>query len=129
MTSLVASAIQRVEAIVVAGPQNWNNGKRTQTLRQPLAQLSRHCIAIRKFAAVGLVDRPRRGAHVVARRHIVPPEHVGAGETGIAFLAGFPDLLATDEPIGLTPQQDFHLVAEQPAIANNAMVLRQSFPS
>src|SRR5258708_39095939 len=56
---------------------------------------------------------------------MVPPEHVGAGETDIAFLAGFPDLLAADEPIGLTPQQDFHLVAEQPAISNNAMVLRQ----
>ena len=43
----------------------------------------------------------------------------------IAFLAGLPDLLSADKPIRLTPQQDFHLVAEQPAISNNAVVVRQ----
>src|SRR5215510_7269619 len=78
--------------------------KRTQTLRQPFAQLSWHSIAVRKLAAVRLVDRPRRGTHVVAGRHVVPPEHVGAGEAAIALLAGLPDLLSADKPIRLTPQ-------------------------
>src|ERR1700748_1714175 len=62
--------------------------KEAKAFGQPLAQRSRHRIKIWKFAAVGLVDRTRRRAHVVARRHIVPPEHIGAREGVVAFLAG-----------------------------------------
>src|SRR3954451_18236398 len=68
------------------GPPKLKQRKRAETLRQPLAQLSRHGIAIWKLAAVGLIDRSRRHAHVMARGHIVPPEHVGACEAAIAFL-------------------------------------------
>src|SRR4029077_18243635 len=83
-------------------------------------------IAVRKLAAVRLVDRPRRGTHIVARCHIVPPESFGACKAPFVFFAGLPVLLPPDKPIRLTPQQDFHLVAEQPAVSNNAVVLRQS---
>src|SRR5260370_40522549 len=60
----------------------------------------------------------------MARRHVVPPEHVGAGESGITLLAGLPNLLATDKSIGLAPQKDFHLIAEQPAVGHHAVISR-----
>ena len=105
-------------------PPELEQGKRAETFGQPLAQFSGHGVAIGKLAAVGLVDRSRRRAPIVVGRHIVPPEHVGAGEAAVARLAGLPDLLAADQPVGLTPEQDFHLVAEQPSISDNAVILR-----
>ena len=61
-------------------PPELKQRKRTEPLGQPLAQFGRHGVAIGQLAPVGLVDRPRRRAEIVARRHVVPPEHVGAGE-------------------------------------------------
>ena len=128
MTSLVASAIQRVEAIVVAGPQNWNSGKGPETLRQPIAQLCRHRVAIRQLAAVRLVDRPRRRTEIMARRHIVPPEHVGAGKGGDRAACRPPRSSRRRQPVGLPPEHHFHLVAEQPAIADDAVIARRQSP-
>ena len=49
-----------------------------------VAQLGRLGIVVRNLAPVGRIHRPRRRADVDGGIHIVPPEHVGAGEGGVA---------------------------------------------
>src|SRR5215204_74226 len=63
-------------------------------------------VTIWQFAPVSLVDRSRSDAHVMARRHVKPPEEIGAGEGRIPTAAGVPDLLTSNEPVGLTPEED-----------------------
>src|SRR5258708_9545430 len=101
--------------------KQWKGPK---TFGQAIPQAVRHGVTVWQFAPVRLVDRARGGTEIMARRHVVPPEHVGAGEGGITLLAGLPNLLATDESIGLAPQKDFHLIAEQPAVGHDAVVSR-----
>src|SRR6516225_1122699 len=71
-------------------------GEWAKPLRQLIPQLTWHRVAIGQLATIRLVDRARGGAEIMARRHVVPPEHVGAGESGVTPLAGLPNLLATD---------------------------------
>ena len=124
-TCSAASAIQRDAAIEVAGPQKWNNGNGPNPLDQFIAQLERLGVAIRQLAAVGAVDRPRRHADVMARRHVVPPEQIGGGESGIAAPSRLPNHLALDQAVRLPPQPHFHEIAEQPAIGDDAVLARQ----
>ena len=107
------------------GPQNWNSGKGPELLRELVPQSRRLGVAVGELAPVGLVDRARRRADLEAAGHVVPPEQVGAGEGRIAPLARLPDLLAADEPVRLTPEPDLHQVAEQPAVADDAVLARQ----
>ena len=54
--------------------------KRPELCRELIAQSRGLRVAVGNLAAVGLVDRARRHRDVGGRRHVVPPEHVGAGE-------------------------------------------------
>ena len=99
--------------------------KGAELLRQLVAQRDGLGVAVRQLAPVRLVDRPRRHADVVARAHVVPPEHIGGGEIWIAPLAHLPDLLAVDQAVRLAPEPDLHQVAEQPAVRHDAMLARQ----
>jgi hypothetical protein len=119
-TCSAASAIQREAAIEVAGPQ-----KRAQPRRQLVAQLERLGVAVRQLPAIGAIDRPRRHADVVARRHVVPPEQIGGGESGIAAPSRLPNHFTVDQAVRFPPQPHFHEVAEQPTVGDDAVIARQ----
>ena len=107
------------------GPQNWNSGNGPSFSVSSSRNPGRLGVAVGELAPVGLVDRARRRADRKAAGHVVPPEQVGAGEGRIAALARLPDLLALDEPVRLPPEPDLHQVAEQPAVADDAVLARQ----
>ena len=85
-------------------------------------QLGRLSIVVRQLAAVGGIHGPRRGADVDGGIHIVPPEHVGAGEGRVELFARLPDFLPGDQAIRLPPQPYLGLLAKVPAIGHGAMV-------
>ena len=122
---MAASAIQRLDRMLVAGPQNSNSGKGPSAAVQLVAQVRGRRVAVRQLAAVRLVDRPRRHADVVARPHVVPPEQVGAGEGRVALLARLPNLLAGDQAVRLAPEPDLHEVPEQPSVRDDAVIARR----
>ena len=99
--------------------------KRPKALGQVIPKLRRDRVAVRQLAPVRLVDRPRRCAEIMAGCHVVPPEHVGAAKPRVAFFAGLPDFLAADQPVRLPPEQHLHLVAKQPAVADDAVIARR----
>ncbi len=107
-------------------PPEMEQRERPKLRGQLLAQLQGLRVAIGELAAVGLVDRTRRDAHVVARSHIVPPEQIGGGEGGIATLTRLPDFFAGDEAVRLAPQPYLQEIAEEPAVADDAVLTRQA---
>ena len=86
---------------VGARPPELEQRERAEQPVELVAQLRRLGVVVGDLAAVGGIHRPRRGAHVRRAVHVVPPEHVGAGEGRIAAPAGLPDLLAR-RPAGST---------------------------
>ncbi len=96
----------------------------TQLGVELVMQLGRMRVVVRYLAAIRGVHRPRRRAPVGRGVHVVPPEHLGAGEVGIASPAGFPDLLAGDQPVRLAPQPDLGEVAKVPAVGDGAVAAR-----
>ena len=90
-----------------------------------VVQIGRLGIVIRDLAAVRRIHRPRRRAPVGRGVHVVPPEHLGAGEVRVAPLAGLPDLLAGDQAVRLAPQPYFGEIAEIPAVRHRAMPARR----
>jgi len=66
---------------------------------QLVAQFRRIGIDIGKLAPVGGIHRPRRGRDVGRGIHVVPPEHLGAGERRVAALCRFPDFFAFHQPV------------------------------
>jgi hypothetical protein len=82
-------------------------------------------VVVRDLAPVGRVHRPRRRAPVRARVHVVPPEHLGAGERRVARFRGIPDLFARHQAVGLPPQPHFGQVAEVPAVRHDAVTARR----
>ena len=87
-------------------PPEGEQRERTEQFRQFIPQFGGRRIAVRQLAAVRAVDWARGDAEVRARIHIVPPEHVGAGEVRVARLCGVPHLFAADERVRLTPEPD-----------------------
>ena len=106
-------------------PPEIEQRKRPEPCGQLIAQFERLAVAVRQLAPVGTVDRPRRDADVMGRRHVVPPEQIGGGERGIAPPARLPDLFAGDETVRLPPQPHLHEVAEQPAVGDDTVLARQ----
>jgi hypothetical protein len=75
-----------------------------------------------------IAERPCRNVSFIPTRVEqpvnAPPEHICAGERRVAALADLPDLVPADRPVGLPPEHDFRRVAEQPAIADDAVIAR-----
>ena len=111
---------------VGARPPELEQGKRAEKAVELVVQLGRLGIVVGDLAAVGGVHRPRRGADVRCPVHVVPPEHVGAGERRIAPPARLPQLLPGHQAVGLLPQRHLGEVAKVPAIGHDAMVARQA---
>ena len=61
-------------------------------------------IVIRDLAAIRWIHRPWCRAEIDGGVHVVPPEHVGAGESCVTASADLPNLFAADEPVGLPPE-------------------------
>ncbi len=90
---------------VGAGTPELEQGKRPEEAVELVVQLGRLGIVVRDLAPVGGIHRSRRGADVRCPVHVVPPEHVGAGERRITSPARLPQLLAADQAVGLLPQR------------------------
>ena len=86
-----------------------------------VVQLGRMGVMIGDLAPVGRVHRARRRGPLGGGVHVVPPEHLGAGEARVPCAPRLPDLLAGDEPVGLAPQQHLAQVAEVPAVGHRAV--------
>lgn len=80
-------------------------------------------VAVGDFAAIGFVDGAGGDGEVGGGVHVVPPEHVGAGDGWIAAAGGFPDFFALHEMVGLFPELDFRQLAVVPAVADDAVLL------
>ena len=78
-------------------------------------------VVVGDLAAIGGVHRAR-GRRVIRRSvHVVPPEHLGAGETGVAGFGSLPDLLAGDQLVWLAPEEHLAEIAEIPAVGDRAV--------
>ena len=61
--------------------------------------------------------------NIHVRIHVVPPEQLGAGESGDAFPSrAVPDLLTLDQVVGLPPEPHFGKVPEVPTVTDDTMV-------
>src|SRR5204863_8193390 len=76
--------------------------------------------------AIGRIERARRDRIIDAGMHVVPPKKFGAGELRIVLPKFLPDFPALDQMIGLFPKLNFLQFPTIPAIADDAMLERQS---
>ena len=106
-------------------PPEVEEWKRADLGDQPCAQVRGLRVDVENLAAVRRVDRARRHRPVGGAVHVEPPEHLGAGERGVAATGGFPHLLAVHELIRLPPEHHLREIAEVPAVADDAVVARE----
>ena len=95
--------------------------ERAELCLQLVAQAPGRGIDVRNLPAVGGIHRPRRGAEVRGRIHVVPPEQVRARERRIDRSRVLPDLLRLHEPVRLLPELDLRVVVRVPAVADDAV--------
>src|SRR5437762_1760905 len=79
-------------------------------------------VAIGDFPSIRRIHRPRRDRKLRRRIHVVPPADVRAGKTRIDLLRRIPDFLRRHELVRLLPEFDLALVAEIPAVADDAVL-------
>ena len=90
-----------------------------------VVQGGRAHVGVGRLAPVGVVDRPRGDGDVGAGAHRVPPADVRRGEAGSQPSGLLPHLLALHERVVLPPEVHLALVAEVPAVADDAVLGRR----
>ena len=90
----IRSTLRRLHA--GSGPPEGCERKVAQGLLQGRAQIVGPSVDIEELASIGRVHRPGRHRPVRARVHVVPPEHLRAGETRVPGLQLIPDLGGLD---------------------------------
>ena len=125
MTRRVASTIQRRRLDGCRRAPVPEQRELAERLGQLVAQPGRAGVAVGALAPVGVVDRPGGDDRVDVHAHRVPPADVGDLGVRVGPAQRVPDLLAGDEAVGLPPEHDLAEVAEEPAVADGAVLGRQ----
>ncbi len=107
------------------GPPEAEQRELPDVALQFVAKFRRVRVDVGQLAAVGRIHRAWRDRDIGRRVHVVPPEELGAGERRVAPFRGIPDLLATHQVVGLTPEPDLGKIAEIPAVPDDAVLARQ----
>ncbi len=107
-------------------PPEFKQRKRPERRLQLVAQRWRRRVDVGDLSAVGRIHRPRR--HGVLRRgvHVEPPEQVRARERRIGGARRLPDLRRLHELVGLLPEPHLGVVALVPAVADDAVRVREA---